>query len=330
MIRLFLSEKKRNKLDFQGIMQWERKEKKKITQNVFSLQCHGFVVSPQVHIQKNVETPWSLVRNRHPRLPVRPRFQIEPKECLLISHFVCLSLCLLLAAAMKVLRNCRGDVNHGALPHTCCIKLLRFCFLNYSAAEWLFSDGRTTVVQNKYSYFLPLCAIFKVQWVKFGPRMTQQLVTIHGCKYTDASVVSYQHMQSAGRGSTALGLGDFKDEALHGGREWKRIQMHAAHLYRQLCRAGSPALFWSSPFWWGLHPSASKPPSTTAPTVPVPCWCLATDPGEAWPGLGKSKRPAGGGQPTLTKQSAGRIYPWSERRNILETFLRRDEDEKDL
>lgn len=49
--------------------------------------------------------------------------------------------------------------------------------------------------------------------------MTQQLVTIHGCKHTDASVVSYQHMQSAGRRSTAFRLGEFKVEALHGGRE---------------------------------------------------------------------------------------------------------------
>lgn len=197
-----------------------------------------------------------------------PHFQTEPTECLLISHFVYLSLCLFLAAAVKVLRNCRGDVNHGALPHTCCIKSLRFCFLNYSAAEWLFSDGRTAVVQNKYSYFLPLCAIFKVQWVKFGPRMTQQLVTIHGCKYTDASVVSYQHMQSAGRGSTALGLGDFKDEALHGGREWKRIQMHAAHLYLTTVWCWLPSPNSKPSFLMGFASLSIQPPSTTTPTVP--------------------------------------------------------------
>lgn len=58
--------------------------------------------------------------------------------------------------------------------------------------------------------------------------MTQQLVTIHGCKYTDASVVISWLMHSTGRGSTAQRLGDLEGKALCGGgkeRGYGRVQL---------------------------------------------------------------------------------------------------------
>lgn len=123
---------------------------------------------------------------------------------------------------------------------------------NCSIFVKLFSSGTIILRRqdhscvDKHSYFLPLRAIFKVQWVKVETQMTQQLVTIHGCKSTDASVVISSHMHSTGGGSTAGGFG--RQGSLWRW-EWKRIQTRAASL------SSSQALVWSPTFWWGWHPS---------------------------------------------------------------------------